>query len=126
MNITKTILFTDSDGFARFRDEQIPFTEGKPQSELTSLMSSGGYQFRHSPVGFRSEFHVTTTPQWVFILNGNMKIGLRDGSYRIFGKGEYFYSNDVLREGESFDENVHGHNSELIGDKPLITLFLRG
>jgi uncharacterized cupin superfamily protein len=122
----KTILFTDTDGRARFRDEPIALTEGKPQAQLSALMASGGYQLRHSPVGFRSTFHCTENPQWVFILSGHMEIGLQDGSSRVFSPGEHFYSVDVLPQGASFDDKVHGHWSRQVGSTPLVTLFVRG
>ena len=122
----KTILFTDTDGRARFRDEPIALTEGKPQAQLSALMASGGYQLRHSPVGFRSTFHCTENPQWVFILSGHMEIGLQDGSSRVFSPGEHFYSADVLPQGASFDDKVHGHWSRQVGNAPLVTLFVRG
>ncbi len=122
----KTILFTDTDGRARFRDEPIALTEGKPQAQLSALMASGGYQLRHSPVGFRSTFHCTENPQWVFILSGYMEIGLQDGSSRVFSPGEHFYSADVLPQGASFDDKVHGHWSRQVGNTPLVTLFVRG
>ena len=122
----KTILFTDTDGRARFRDEPVALNEGKPQARLSALMASGGYQLRHSPVGFRSTFHCTENPQWVFILSGHMEIGLQDGSSRVFSPGEHFYSEDVLPQGATFDEKVHGHWSRQVGNTPLVTLFVRG
>jgi len=122
----KTILFTDTDGRARWREEAIALTEGKPQARLSPLMPSGGCQLRHSPVGFRSDFHCTETPQWVFILGGRMEIGLQDGSSRVFGPGEHFYSDDRLPAGARFDAAVHGHWSRQLGDEPLVTLFVRG
>ncbi len=122
---TKTVLFTDTDGRARFREEALALSEGTPTSELSPLRASGGYQLRHSPVGFRSTFHCTTAPQWVFILGGQMEIGLQGGVSRIFKAGEHFYSADLLPEGASFDPAVHGHWSQQVGDEPLQTLFVR-
>ena len=123
---TKVALYTAADGRARWRDETIALTEGKPQARLSTLMASGGYQLRESPVGFRSQFHCTVTPQWVFILRGTMEIGLRDGSSRRFGPGDHFYSADTLPDGATFDAAVHGHWSRQVGDEPLVTLFVRG
>jgi hypothetical protein len=122
----QVILFTDTDGRARFREESIALSEGKPQARLSPLRPSGGYQLRESPVGFRSSFHCTEHPQWVFILQGQMGIGLQDGSSRVFGPGQHFYSADVLPSGATFDAQVHGHWSRQVGDAPLVTLFLRG
>ena len=125
-SFTRVVLFTDTDGRARFREESIPLDQGTPQSQLSALMASGGYQLRHSPVGFRSQFHVSPHPQWVFILGGHMEIGLQDGSSRVFSPGEHFYSADLLPDGASFDARVHGHWSRQVGADPLVTLFVRG
>lgn len=123
---TQVILFTDGDGRARFREQAVALDEGTPQARLSALMPSGGLQLRESPVGFRSSFHCTGTPQWVFILRGRMEIGLQDGSSRVFGPGEHFYSADTLPEGAAFDATVHGHWSRQVGDEPLVTAFVRG
>lgn len=122
----QVVLFTDSDGRARFREDTLALDEGTPAARLSSLRASGGYQLRQSPVGFRSEFHCTGTAQWLIVLQGCMEIGLQDGSWRRFGPGEHFYSNDTLPEGATFDPTVHGHRSRQAGDEPLVTLFVRG
>ena len=122
---TKVILYTDSDGRARFREEQIALDEGTPQSMLTAVLPASGCQLRQSPVGFRSQFHCTGSPQWVFILDGQMEIGLQGGASRLFKPGEHFYSADMLPEGARFDPLVHGHWSRQVGPDPLVTLFVR-
>jgi len=124
-NFTKVVLFTDTDGKARFKEETMTMDEGTVQSQLTEVFSAEGYQLRHSPVGFRSQFHVTGKPQWVFILSGQMEIGLQDGSSRVFSAGEHFYSADTLPAGAIFDPAVHGHWSRQVGEEPLRTLFLK-
>ena len=121
----KTVLFTDNDGRARFREEAVPLSEGSPAARLSALAPSGGYQLRESPVGFRSEFHCTGAPQWLFVLQGQMEIGLQDGSKRLFGPGQHFFSADTLPEGAVFDPALHGHCSRQVGDEPLVTLFVR-
>ena len=123
---TQTILFTDTDGRARFREQEIALTDGTPKSMLSPLAPSGGYQLRQSPVGFRSQFHCTGAPQWLFVLQGQMEIGLQDGSSRVFGPGQHFFSADTLPEGATFDPAVHGHWSRQVGADPLVTLFVRG
>ncbi len=121
----KVVLYTDTDGRAKFRDEEVPLAEGTPQSMLSALFPSAGYQLRESPVGFRSEWHCTPWPQWVFVLSGEMQIGLQDGSLRSFQAGEHFFSADTLPEGARFDPKVHGHWSRQAGDNPLVTLFVK-
>ncbi len=123
--ITQILLETGPDGRARFREQAIALTEGKPAARLSPLLPSGGLQWRESPVGFRSEFHCTETPQWLFVLRGAMEIGLQDGGTRVFRAGDAFYSNDTLPAGAVFDAKVHGHWSRQVGDEPLRTLFVR-
>jgi hypothetical protein len=125
-SFTKVVLFTGPEGRAAFREETIDYTDGTPTSQLSAVFASDGYQLRYSPVGFRSTFHCTGAPQWVFILAGQMEIGLQGGISRIFKAGEHFYSADTLPEGAAFDPAVHGHWSRQVGDEPLQTLFVRG
>ncbi|PIT14376.1 hypothetical protein [Snodgrassella alvi] len=122
---TKVILYTDSDGYARFKEEKIELTEGNEKSQLSPWLNAEGLQLRHSPVGFESDFHCTGKPQWLFVLQGIMEIGLRDGTTRRFGPGEHFYSADTLPAGATFNPHIHGHCSRLIGNDPLITAFIR-
>ena len=123
---TKVILFTDTDGRAKFREESVALNQGSPQSMLSELFASGGYQLRTSPVGFRSQFHCSGYTQWCFILQGQMEIGVQGGVSRLFKPGEHFYSADLLPEGASFDATSHGHWSQQVGPDALITLFVRG
>lgn len=125
MEFTKIVLYTGDDGRARFREETVPLTEGKPQARLSPLMPSGGLQLRMSPVGFRSDFHCTENPQWLFVLGGAMEIGLQDGSTRLFKPGQHFFSADTLPPGATFNPALHGHNSRQVGDEPLVTAFVR-
>jgi hypothetical protein len=125
MNFTKVVLYTAGDGRAKWREEPIALPEGSPQAMLSKVFPSAGYQLRASPVGFRSQWHCTPRPQWVFILAGEMEIGLQDGSSRRFGPGGHFFSADTLPEGASFDPRIHGHWSAQRGASPLVTLFLK-
>jgi len=122
---TKVVLYTDRDGRAKFREEALPLAQGNPQSALSELFASPGYQLRRSPVGFRSQWHCTPNPQWVFILAGEMEIGLRDGTSRVFHPGEHFVAADTQPAGTEFDAELHGHWSAQRGPDALVTLFLR-
>ena len=125
MTFNKVVLYTDRDGRAKWREEAIELPEGSPQAMLSKVMPSAGYQLRHSPVGFRSQWHCTPQPQWVFILGGEMEIGLQDGGSRRFRPGEHFFSADTLPAGATFDAKVHGHWSAQRGPDPLVTLFVK-
>ena len=124
-SFTQVILETGDDGRACFREAPVALDGGTPQAMLSALMPGSGLQWRMSPVGFRSSFHCTVTPQWVFILSGCMEIGLQDGSSRVFRPGDHFYSADTVPQGATFDPAVHGHWSRQVGAEPLFTLFVR-
>lgn len=124
-SFTQVVLYTDTDGRARFREEVIPLNEGSPAARLSSILPASGVQLRESPVGFRSSMHCTSAPQWLFVLSGAMEIGLADGSSRVFVAGEHFYSADTLPEGATFDPAIHGHWSRQLGNQPLVTLFVK-
>jgi hypothetical protein len=119
------VLYTDVDGYAKFREADLALPGGSPKALLSELIPSGGFQVRHSPPGVSSDFHCTTTAQWLVVLSGEMEIGLRDGSKRVFKAGDHFFSNDLLPEGVEFDDKIHGHSSRVLGDTPLTTLFVR-
>ena len=40
-HFTKVVLFTGTDGRARFREELVPLPEGTPQARFSVLMPSG-------------------------------------------------------------------------------------
>ncbi len=125
MHFTQVVLYTAPDGRAQFREESIALAEGKPQARLSAPIAASALQLRMSPVGFRSDFHCTETPQWLFVLSGTIEIGLQGGSCRRFGPGQHFYSADTLPAGAAFDAAVHGHCSRQLGDEPLVTAFVR-
>lgn len=125
MDFAKIVLYTAADGRAKWREEKIALSEGSPQAMLSKVLEASGYQLRRSPVGFRSQWHCTPQPQWVFILAGEMEIGLQDGSTRLFRPGEHFFSADTLPPGAAFDSGVHGHWSAQRGPRALETLFLK-
>ena len=125
MTFSKVVLYTDRDGRAKWREQALELPEGNPQAMLSRVLPSTGYQLRHSPLGFRSQWHCTPQPQWVFILGGEMEIGLQDGSSRLFKPGQHFFSADTLPAGATFDARVHGHWSAQRGPDPLVTLFVK-
>jgi hypothetical protein len=124
MTMKQTILFTDEDGRARFRERLESLEGGSPAVRLSDLYSSGGFQFRESPVGYESAFHCTEQPQWIVVLKGCMEIVLQDGSTRQFKQGEYFFCADVLPAASIFDPTIHGHRSRQCGEEVLQTMFI--
>ena len=122
---TKVLLYTDSDGRSRFRDDAMPMMASGAIGFLSDVFPARGYQLRHSPAGYESPFHCSSVPQWVFVLSGIMEIKLIDGETRQFRAGQSFLSQDLLPDGADFQDGLHGHASRQIGTEPLVTLFVR-
>ena len=118
-------LITNNEGFAIWEENKISMNKGNVITKLSEIKESNGHQFRYSPIGFKSDFHCSDEPQLVIILQGIMKIILKDGSSKTFKAGEYFFSNDLLPENETFDIKKHGHKSANVSHEPLITLFIK-
>lgn len=123
-HFVKLILETGPDHFSRFREEPIPMHDGTDLIQLTATATVQELRFRYSPVGYQSDFHCSPNTQWAIILSGQLAIGLRDGTHRILGPGDHLWAEDMLPEGQTFDPEVHGHNSWLVGDEPLVTAFV--
>ncbi len=121
----RTTLVTGDDGRAHFEDDDVALDGGSDAARLSALQAATAIQFRESPVGFRSDPHCSPVAQWVFILKGRMRIGLPDGSARIFGAGDHFFSADLLPADAPFDPAIHGHWSAQDGPEPLVTLFIK-
>lgn len=122
---TKVILDMGPDGRSRFREETVSLTERKPGLFLSEALSGGAVTMRVSPVGYTMDFHMTSAPQWTFVLSGLLQIGLQDGTSRVFGPGDHLYAIDILPPGVTFDPKLHGHDSRQVGDEPVVTALVR-
>ena len=117
------VLFTDRDGRARFREQQVVLDLGTELVQLSAPTSCRAVQLRVSPVGYASDWHCAESPMHLVVLRGQMLFELRDGSTRTFGPGDHLLVDDRLPEGASFDSSVHGHRSRQVGAEELVTLF---
>ncbi len=126
--ITLPILYTDNLGRAAFIDRLLEIESLSPTISLSTILPATGLQFRLSPPSVQNPFHCTARDscQFVIVQSGTMRITLRDGSFRDFGRGEFFLSMDFLPENTKYDSNVHGHSSsECTNGEPLATLFVK-
>lgn len=123
---TKFVLYTDRDGRAKFREEQMPLDEGTPQTMLSAIFPRPATNCATVPSAFaasstarRSRSGSSSSPEkW-------RSIGLQDGSSRVLEPGDHCYAADVLPPGATFDPKVHGHWSAQRGANALVTLFVR-
>lgn len=83
--------------------------------------------FRHrmSEPGYVSDWHVAGDPTLLLIRTGTLRIGLRDGSFRDFVAGDAFIAQDRLLENTPFDDEVHGHTAQVIGEQVLTAVHIK-
>jgi hypothetical protein len=76
------------------------------------LQPATGIAFRSQPPGHFIDWHPAPRRQYVITLDGEMEIGLADGSVHRFGPGHVTLAEDVTGK---------GHTTRVVGDKPRIT-----
>ncbi|WP_445177025.1 hypothetical protein [Psychromonas algicola] len=115
---------TSSSGCSVFNDQQYSL-EDYNGLWITDRMNALNFRHRMSEPGYSSSWHVAGDPTLIIIRAGILRIGLRNGKSRDFKAGDQFIAMDRLQEGETFDDQVHGHTAELIGDQTLFAVHIK-
>jgi hypothetical protein len=83
------------------------------------------FRYRVSEPGYFSAWHVAGDRTLIIIRSGTLRITLRNGEYRDFTAGDLFIADDRLQESEVFNNAVHGHSAELIGEQILHAVHIK-
>src|SRR3954447_26487602 len=95
-------IYTGEDGQTHFEDLPLPAEE----SHNVALQAGANLMFRCFPGDYFSDWHTAPRRQYIFILVGQMEIGIGDGTTRQFGPG------DVVLEQIPAEPNREGiHNN---------------
>ena len=78
-------IYTGHDGQTHFEDLPLP----AEQNHNVALQSGANLVFRCFPADYWSDWHTAPRRQYIFILAGQMEIGIGDGTMRRFGPGEW-------------------------------------
>jgi quercetin dioxygenase-like cupin family protein len=105
MGITR--LYTGADGQTHI--EELDFAS---HPELTQLLATKGVVFRTTEPGRFSDWHTAPRRQFVITLEGEVEIGLADGSVHRFGPGHVNLAEDLTGK---------GHTTRVVGNKPRVT-----
>lgn len=92
---------------------------------ITDRIEAHNFRHRISQPGYISSWHVAGDPTLIIIRSGTLRITLRSGEYRDFSAGDLFVAEDRLQINEAFDDLVHGHRAELIGDQTLMAVHIK-
>ena len=123
---SRTVITVTSDGCGKteFGSRDIDI-EGSEQRMLSEQISAVNFRYRESHHHYASDWHVAGDPTLLLILSGTVNIVLRNGDVREFTQGDMFIAQDYLAEGIEFDDQLHGHRAEVVGDAPLKAIHIK-
>ncbi len=107
-----------------FSERKYPLN-GTESFMLTDRINAENFRFRSSNNRYKSDWHVAGDPTLLIVLGGTIKIEVRSGESKIFSKGEMFIAEDFLPDDIKFDDSIHGHRAEVVGDEPVSVLHLK-
>ena len=90
-------IYTGHDGQTHFEDLPLPAEE----SHNVALQAGANLVFRCFPADYWSDWHTTPRRQYIFILAGQMEIGIGDGTTRRFGPGDVVLADDLTGQGHT-------------------------
>ncbi len=92
---------------------------------ITNRIEAQNFRHRMSEPGYFSTWHVAGDATLIIVRSGTLRMTLRNGDYCDFSAGDMFVAQDYLQDNETFNNEVHGHTAELIGDEPLFAVHIK-
>ena len=105
MSITR--LYTGADG-----QSHLEHLDPSSHPELTNLQGTKGIVFRTSEAGHFHDWHNAPRRQYVITLEGEVEIGLGDGTVHRFGAGHATLAEDLTGK---------GHTTRVVGNTRRVT-----
>jgi hypothetical protein len=102
-----TRLYSGSDGQSHLEE-----LDAASCPDLTTLHGAKGVVFRTTPAGHFHDWHNAPRRQYVITLEGEVEIGLGDGTVHRFGPGHVTLAEDLTGK---------GHTTRVVGTKPRLT-----
>jgi len=90
-------IYTGHDGQTHFEDLPLP----AEQSDNVALLAGANLVFRRFAADYFSNWHTAPRRQYIFILEGQMEIGIGDGATRRFGPGDVVLADDLTGQGHT-------------------------
>lgn len=107
-------IFTGPDGESHIEDLELPF-EPVGHAMRTAMQPATGVQFSRLKPSQLVDFHTAPRRQYVITLQGQVEIGLGDGSKRIFNVGDVELCEDLTGR---------GHTTRSVGDVDRVSVAI--
>ena len=117
-------VLNNGEGSSTFSTKEIALN-GEPIRMLSEQQNCINFRLRHSASNYSSDWHVAGDSTLLVILTGTIRIELRNGDTKDFSAGELFIAEDYLLPNVDFDNAIHGHRAEAVGDEDLSVLHLK-
>ena len=101
-------VYTGPDGQSHFEDLPLP----AERRHHVAIQAGANLEFRCPPAENFVDWHTSPRRQYVFILAGQMEIGIGDGTERCFGPGDVILADDLTGQ---------GHTTRSVGGVPTIS-----
>ena len=90
-------IYSGDDGQTHFEDLEIPAAE----IQEIPIQAGANIVFREFPPDYFSDWHTAPRRQYIFILSGQMEIGIGSGETRRFGPGDVVLADDMTGKGHT-------------------------
>ena len=107
-------IYTGDDGESHFEDIDLPY-EQMETSERTAVENAENIHFRRYQPGSFIDWHPAPRRQYVITLEGQVEVGLGDGTKRIFSTGDVLLADDLTGR---------GHTTAVYGDKQRVSVAI--
>ncbi len=107
-------IYTGEDGESHIEELELPF-EQVGHAMRTAMQPATGVQFSRLKPSQLVDFHTAPRRQYVITLQGQVEIGLGDGSRRIFNVGDIELCEDLTGR---------GHTTRSVGDVDRVSVAI--
>jgi hypothetical protein len=90
-------IYSGDDGQTHFEDLPLPTRE----SHNVAVQAGANVVFRRFPADYWSDWHTAPRRQYIFVLEGQVEIGIGDGTTRRFGPGDVILADDLTGQGHT-------------------------
>ena len=107
-------IYTGDDGESHFEEIDLSY-EKIAESERTAVENAENIHFRRYQPGGFIDWHTAPRRQYVITLEGQVEVGLGDGTKRVFGVGDVLLADDLTGR---------GHTTAVYGGKVRVSVAI--